>query len=531
MSFLPLTYSTLTLTLILFIITIFTTSVHAQDTLTTTLDTAKTIGIEIAPNYVSFSLEHDLALHWVGSQKLGINPKPSFTTLMSQLLLTDKQIGPTFRIGGNSADYSWYNQDGLPTPILPSGPAISYNITDDDISSLSAAMDPINGQLIIGVNFRHADDATWALNHLKAIDRIIGWKNGIIQAIEIGNECDLYNENGIRDKSYDETQYESEFRTYTDAAYATIADIPQHIFQGAVFCCRDNFIEKIPQYVVNFNDRLLTTSVHSYPFTACNNNTVKLSQLLEDSAATEEADYLVNTGGNLIFQSNRQGFPLVIGESNSVSCSGFGGVSNVFGAALWTIDVMYNSAAVGVAQYVWHSHDSDVNHYPPLIWPTVETDVPIVHPGWYALRFFAVATANKGTIVKADVKTTNHYIHTWSVINDQKIITTAVLHKDLSATQNADISVDVTSSLKSPYPTGILIRLTGIATETFGVSFGGFTYDNTTNGMPKGSFTYEKITAQNGIYNFQVSPISAVLLVIDPKDNAVNYLTPMFQHS
>jgi hypothetical protein len=94
-----MTFTHLILTLLIAVI-ISTSVIHstiAQDTLTAKIHTADKIGITIEPNYVGFSLEHDLALHWVGAAPNA--PKPSFVTLMTQLLNTDKQTGPVFRIG------------------------------------------------------------------------------------------------------------------------------------------------------------------------------------------------------------------------------------------------------------------------------------------------------------------------------------------------------------------------------------------------------------------------------------------------
>ena len=80
----------------------------------------------IARNYIGFSLEHDMAWTWTGLDHV----RPSFVELMGWLSRAEGErgLGPLFRIGGNSADYSLYN-----TPTLPnatSGFPVSTPRTD-----------------------------------------------------------------------------------------------------------------------------------------------------------------------------------------------------------------------------------------------------------------------------------------------------------------------------------------------------------------------------------------------------------------
>ena len=42
-----------------------------------------------------------------------------------------------------------------------------------------------------------------------------------------------------------------------------------------------------------------------------------------------------------------RGIPLYVGEGNSASCGGSGGVSDVFASALWAVDVLFHAAGEG----------------------------------------------------------------------------------------------------------------------------------------------------------------------------------------
>ncbi len=48
------------------------------------------------------------------------------------------------------------------------------------------------------------------------------------------------------------------------------------------------------------------------------------------------------------------GLPWVMGETGSVSCHGKAGVSNTFGAALWSIDYVLNGASIGMDAVYFH---------------------------------------------------------------------------------------------------------------------------------------------------------------------------------
>ena len=202
------------------------------------------ISAPISPNFIGFSLEHDIATSWTGRGHV----RPSFVNLMAQLQQTSYAFGgPTIRIGGNSADYSWspystvlpshppsspsprclimslpsasslrYNPTGLPIPHMP-GFDFTYNITDIDITSLASGARAANLSLIIGLNFRRPSNASWAVAHMQAVQRLVGFEGKTIKAVELGNEVDDYASNGNREKNYTMHDYYTEFAFYSAA--------------------------------------------------------------------------------------------------------------------------------------------------------------------------------------------------------------------------------------------------------------------------------------------------------------------------
>ena len=139
----------------------------------------------ISPHFIGFSLEHDMAWTWTGLDHV----RPSFVTLMSQLSTEQHRTGgPLFRIGGNSADYSLYNPQNLPLPNATSGFAYTWSINDTQIAALQRGVEAVRGQLVFGLSFRNATNASHAIEHARAIERIVGWESPVLKGLEVGNE-------------------------------------------------------------------------------------------------------------------------------------------------------------------------------------------------------------------------------------------------------------------------------------------------------------------------------------------------------
>ena len=133
-------------------------------------------------------------------------PRVSFAALMNGLRsASGASGGPNIRIGGNSADTSAYVPASEP---LPAGD--SYRITDADFACYAATVPAWNGSVVVDVSLRDATNATLSVNHLTAAARVLAGTR-LIEAVEVGNEVDLYSGNKIRNSSYHYDNYKTEF--------------------------------------------------------------------------------------------------------------------------------------------------------------------------------------------------------------------------------------------------------------------------------------------------------------------------------
>jgi len=220
---------------------------------------------------------------------------------------------------------------------------------------------------------------------------------------------------------------------------------------------------------------------------------------------------------NVVGDVNSNGVPFVIGEGNSVSCGGMPGVSNSFASALWSIDMLFNVAAVGIDHFNFHGGGSSTESYSAFVYRNGTKDpTPVVQPLYYGLRLFAEATRDEFQIVNTTIhNTTNSMIKVHSGYTRENSVHFVIAHKDLNATDLATVTLIVPAGARD-YPDAEVYRLSAPnAASEFGLNFAGQTYDNTKDGFPSGTIQPEIVppaSARVGVYRISVKPISAVLV-------------------
>lgn len=417
--------------------------------------------------------------------------------------------GPNIRVGGNSGDESVY----LPSGNLPSGD--TYRITTSDLLSYSQSIPRWNGSLTLDVNFRDSSDPSLAVAHVRAAAAVMPWS--IIESIEIGNEVDLFSENGIRNSTYNYEQYQPEFDLY-QAALKNEAAVPYPRIQGAVYCCsRSDFDSSLQSYVKKYtssgNKVLSSVSYHHYPLSVCNGKKpATISELMADSSSTSTLfpELIADVAGS--------GIPLYVGEGNSVSCGGQAGVSDAFASALWAIDAMFNFASYGILR--WNFHGCPGGPYCAIAYADTSIDDPLVNPLYYGLWAFSSASANNSVIYKADMKSTNPFIKAWYVRDDNGAERVVLLHKDPinNAVPPSSAVVTVIPAASKNLPATAVTLSSGpegLAAKN-GLNFGGLTFDGTQNGLPSGQWSPVSVpwAAQLGGYSVTLVQGSAIILTL-----------------
>ncbi len=140
---------------------------------------AQTFGRPLPSGFVGVSLEYE-ALHvYTGRDPGAVDP-----VLVALLRQLAPGQAPVLRIGGDSADATWWPVRG----VIPPG-GISYALTSSWLRTTRALAQALGARLIMGINLAGGRPAL-AAEEARAI--LAGVGRSHIEALEIGNEPDLY---------------------------------------------------------------------------------------------------------------------------------------------------------------------------------------------------------------------------------------------------------------------------------------------------------------------------------------------------
>ena len=218
------------------------------------------------------------------------------------------------------------------------------------------------------------NDASWAAAHVKGLAELWGWER--VEGVEVGNEVEIFHASGVRPHSWSFTDYEAEFEAHAAAMEA--AGMPRGLIQGAVFCCNNSdYNAGLPSYTQKYAGRGLLTSIsyHHYSIGGCGGKAAALWELMSNSPFVLTAAYLQP----FVTAALKAGIKFRVGEGNTVSCGGAPGVSDVFASALFSLDVMMETAAIGIDQWNCESSAFAPPRPPFCPHPPPPTTDPLTH--------------------------------------------------------------------------------------------------------------------------------------------------------
>jgi hypothetical protein len=148
--------------------------------------------------------------------------------------------------------------------------------------------------------------------------------------------------------------------------------------------------------------RAKTFCTHQYFGAACRPVKPTLAgALMNRTALVEGMNYHVGASAYTV----ARGLPYVIGETNSIACQGLAGVSDVFGAAIWSVDYALYAASLNVSKLYWHMGTG----YRYAAWQATQngTTAPGPRPLYYGNWFVASALGGSDAQVVPIVNTTS----------------------------------------------------------------------------------------------------------------------------
>ncbi|EDR01521.1 glycoside hydrolase family 79 protein [Laccaria bicolor S238N-H82] len=178
-----------------------------------------------------------------------------------------------------------------------------------------------------------------------------------LDALEIGNEPDLYVPDGHKSAS----DWDPEIYTQTwvnwSANITMGLNLPKNFFQPGGFMHDPTVVNFTTTNIIadgiNNASTVKTYSQHMYRFDTCTPATdamVTYDNLVNHQNITT----FINLYLPQIAAAQNAGSNLVVGEFNSVGCSGKQNITNTFGQALWLADSILYSASVNITRMYTH---------------------------------------------------------------------------------------------------------------------------------------------------------------------------------
>jgi hypothetical protein len=454
-------------------------------------------GQAMKPGFTGVSLEYSALHFYTGRDPLNVNP------VLIQLLrnLVPGNQSPVLRIGGNSADRTWWPIHG---EIPPGG--INNGLNNGWMRTTSALAKALGAQMVMGVNLaggRPGIAATEARALLAGIGR------RYVRAFEIGNEPDVY---GVfpwyrdrrgrvffaRGHKYNLTRFIKQFSRWRAA-------MPSMPVAGPAFA-ELNWLSGLPRFIAAEPGMKLLT-IHRYPLRACLTDPnapgyPTIPSLLSDSSSTGIAQAVAP----YVTVAHKRGLTFRLDEMNSASCSGKKGVSDTFGAALWVLDTLFNLAGVGVDGVNVHSlpgaaYELFTFQHTSSGWEA------FVHPEYYGMMLFSQVFPPGAQLLPVNVNPSG-LVKVWATRSKDFQTRVVLINKDPTTSYTVQVQVPGFTSQAQ------LERLEAPTVfSTNGVTLGGQTFgDETTTGSLSGTQQTETVNPVLGNYTVTLPPASAAVL-------------------
>lgn len=406
------------------------------------------------------------------------------------LLNLHRNLGDcVLRIGGNKVELCKW---------VPGQPASGETnhltpVTPAQVDQFYAFTKAINWKVIYGVNLAGNDPA----NSAEEIAYAAKLGGNSIVAFEIGNEPDHYYfppKKAFRQQGYSYAQYKDELAAALRVITGSNPGVP---LAGPANTASGNK-EWFKPCLNDFKDKFALATSHFYP-TTNKEPYPTIGKLL--SPETEAKS--VNMAETNMAVARKAGLPWRLAECNSTSLGGTAGVSDVYAAAVWGVDFLFDMAERGVAGINFHTI-LGTKGYTAIAFDS-KSGAYSARPLYYSLLLFK--DAGHGKVLPAETKSAAN-VTAHATLGEDKKIRIVVINKDLTREVTATVNTGTDRA------TGTATRLTGNSpSRQEGVSYAGMTV------TPEGTLTAPKTEAIKGTagrFHVTVPACSAVVLTIEP---------------
>jgi hypothetical protein len=463
----------------------------------------KAVGRPVAPGFVGFSFEYPAVREYTGTNPRAINP-----VLVQLIRDLNPGQSPVLRIGGNSADQTWWPLKGVKR-----SPGIMTTLTPSWLATTRALATETGGKLILDLDLK-LDSAAELVAEANAFKTGIGARN--IEALEIGNEPELYSITPFYYQKPNHTPVYPRPHTYNRVAY--LREMAKFAKPLSAFPlagpATGNYVwlKRLPK-LFTAEPTLKVVTYHRYPLIRCftkpgDPGYPTIPNLLAEPSARN----LLDGTASLIGLAHERGATFRVDELNSVACKGQPGVSDTFASALWMVDTLFAMARSGVDGV--NIHTLPEADYKPFTFAKVDGRwVATVRPEYYGLLMFTQAAPMGSRLLPVSTPS-DPDIRARAALTPNGLIHVVLI--------NDSLTTDNTITLHAPSgarKTAIVERLVapGGATATDGVTLAGQSFGTeTTTGTLQGPFHAGHLQPTNGQYTIQLPASSAAMVSFAP---------------
>jgi Glycosyl hydrolase family 79 C-terminal beta domain len=460
------------------------------------------VGRPIPSGFVGFSFEYQAVREYTGSNPHAINP-----VLVQLIRNVAPNQSPVLRIGGNSADETWW-----PTRAIRCTPGITYTLTRSWLNTTRALAADTGAHMILDLNLK-LNRAAEVSAEARAFQSGIG--SSRIDAFEIGNEPELYpitpyyyltpNSTPVypRPKTYNFRAYAREMSGFSKDVDGTVLAGPATGSLGWLSHLKKLFAAE---------SGMKTVTYHRYPLIKCftqpgDPNYPSIPNLLNPTSARG----LLTGAGKYIALAHEHHATFRVDELNSVACKGQAGVSDTFASALWMVDTLFAMARSGVDGV--NIHTLPEANYHPFTFESVDGHwLGEVKPEYYGILLFTEA-APPGSRLLAVGTPSDPDMRVRAALTPAGQINVVLINDSLSDAKTVRLAQPGGATKAA-----LVEHLTApSAAATAGVTLAGQSFGaETSTGTLEGSFRPGRLKAVNGQYVIQLPAASAAMVSFAP---------------
>ncbi|KAI9654856.1 MAG: hypothetical protein M1831_005225 [Alyxoria varia] len=374
----------------------------------TVAEAGENISQVINPSFAGMGIEPSNLLAYTGAEEPNL-----FSINLLQNLANYTGIPPHIRFGGNtqdmmlfdsSVDQYWFRDNDAPV----SGGRWLFG------PRFLQALDrfPPNTPITFGLNMGYNEDDSYQAIADEAAAVFDNLERTRLVSFEIGNEPDGYTKNGLRGGDWDGERYANEWVPRARSVSQQVLrprGIPPNFFEpgctantvtfdvGKSFAigelartriaapARDSDSDANQTYIAAWNQH------NYYWFEGVSPDPLTLDILMDLSTIREQFSGWVGESE----EAFATGYPYVLREMASAGPIGFKGVSDTFGATLWTLNFFLYTASLNISSVEFHmTADSAASPWVPETDHGFERQVRTTYYAWAAMAQLVGGTCN-----------------------------------------------------------------------------------------------------------------------------------------